>query len=199
MDSAIELLLRLFAKRGQSAYFGEAVSQSEHALQTALAAERAGAPPTLIVAALLHDVGHLIYGNEADADHGHDDRHEQLGALWLSRHFGPDVAEPVRLHVPAKRYLCAIDTDYLANLSPASELSLRLQGGPYSKEEAAEFASNPYGEQAIALRRWDDAAKVPKMPTPDFDHYRPYLDMARTRHGSSNGSITSQLVAASGE
>jgi phosphonate degradation associated HDIG domain protein len=186
-DSVVDLIVRLFAQRGQSAYFGEAVSQAEHALQAATTAERAGAEPALIVAALLHDIGHLIYGEEHDADCGRDDRHEQLGAQWLARHFGPGVSEPVRLHVPAKRYLCATDASYLNGLSPASVLSLRLQGGPFSKSEAAEFMSQPFAAQAIALRHWDDAAKIPNLPTPSFDHYRPYLDMTRVRRKSPNG------------
>lgn len=163
---------RLFRERGSSAYLGEAVSQLEHGLQAAQAAERAGAPPTLIVAALLHDVGHLLHAlGEDAADRGIDDRHENLGQRWLDRHFPPEVSEPVRLHVAAKRYLCATETDYWERLSPSSRQSLRLQGGPFSPAEVEAFAALPHAEAAVALRRWDDEAKVPGLVTAPLEHY----------------------------
>src|SRR6516225_6317978 len=117
---------------------GEPVSQTEHALQTAWAAEQAGAASALIAAALLHDIGHLLHDLPEDcAHHGIDDAHEVRGARWLVQHFGPDVTEPVRLHVPAKRYLCSTDPAYRSQLSEASELSLKLQGGPFTPAEVA--------------------------------------------------------------
>jgi phosphonate degradation associated HDIG domain protein len=181
-EDAVAAVLRLFRERGDAAYVGEAVSQTEHALQTALLAERAGAGSALVAAALLHDVGHLLHGRGEDcAEHGIDAHHEGLGARWLARHFGADVTEPVRLHVAAKRYLCAAEPGYLDALSPASLLSLRLQGGPFSPEEARRFRAGPHAEAALALRRWDEEAKVPGLATPDLEHFRPHLEAARVR------------------
>jgi phosphonate degradation associated HDIG domain protein len=155
---------------------GEPVSQTEHALQAAYHAERAGADDALVTAALLHDIGHLLHKLAEDAaDHGIDTRHEQIGQAWLARHCGPEVTEPVRLHVAAKRYLCATDPEYLAQLSPASKQSLRLQGGPFSSEEARQFERLPHYRAAVTLRRWDDLAKVPGMQVPGLAHYRPRL------------------------
>jgi gamma-butyrobetaine dioxygenase len=169
----VDEILGLFARRGAAAYHGEAVSQTEHALQAAELAEREGAPDHLVVAALLHDVGHLLDGQDEDfAARGIDGGHEQAGSAWLARHFGPEVTEPIRMHVAAKRYLCAVDPSYLDGLSPASRLSLSLQGGPMSAQERAAFESNPAHGDAIRLRRWDDAAKVPGLDVPGLEHYR---------------------------
>src|SRR5262249_49953725 len=119
-EDPVKLVLRLFKERGDAAYLGEPVSQTEHALQAARAAERAGAAAALVAAALLHDVGHLLHDLPEDcARAGIDDAHEERGGRWLGRHFGPDVVEPVRLHVAAKRYLCASDPTYLGRLSEA--------------------------------------------------------------------------------
>jgi len=166
-------ILDLFETRGHDAYFGEGVSQLEHALQAAWLAEQSKAPPALIVAALLHDVGHLIHGLPEDiADHGVDGFHEDAGADWLAKHFGPEVTEPIRLHVDAKRYLCYSDPSYRALLSPSSQQSLALQGGTYTVEEARAFESRPFFNAAVMLRRWDDAAKVPGLVVPPLDHYQ---------------------------
>jgi len=165
--------MELFARRGAAAYHGEAVSQAEHALQAAELAERDGAPDRLVVAALLHDVGHLLDGQDEDlALRGVDGRHEEAGCAWLARHFGPDVTEPIRLHVAAKRYLCAVSSSYLNGLTPASRLSLSLQGGTMSDLERAEFRCNPAHDDAVRLRHYDDAAKVPGLDVPGFEHYR---------------------------
>lgn len=177
----VEDILDLFARRGAAAYHGEAVSQEEHALQAADLAGREGAPDALVVAALLHDVGHLLDGQDEDlADRGIDGHHEEAGCAWLGRHFGPEVTEPIRLHVAAKRYLCAVDPAYLDGLSPASRLSLKLQGGPMGPAEIAAFEANPYFRDAVRLRHWDDAAKVPGLPVPGPSHYRDRLE-AMTR------------------
>jgi phosphonate degradation associated HDIG domain protein len=175
----IALILELFRKRGDAAYLGEPVSQTEHALQTAWAAEQAGATSTLIAAALLHDFGHLLHDLPEDcALAGIDDAHEVRGERWLARYFGPDVTEPVHLHVAAKRFLCATDPNYLGLLSEASLRSLQLQGGPLTADEAAQFRLYPHSEAAVALRRFDEQAKVPGSPTPPLEHFRPYLEAA---------------------
>jgi gamma-butyrobetaine dioxygenase len=175
----VDEILDLFATRGAAAYHGEAVSQEEHALQAADLAVRQGASDALVVAALLHDVGHLLDGQDEDlADRGVDGRHEEAGCAWLSRHFGPEVTEPIRLHVAAKRYLCAVDPRYRSGLSPASLVSLELQGGPMSPAEVAEFEGSPFFGDAVLLRHWDDAAKVPGLAVPGPSHYRGRLAAA---------------------
>jgi [1-hydroxy-2-(trimethylamino)ethyl]phosphonate dioxygenase len=172
----LDLLTDLFARAGSMSYFGEPVSQLEHALQTAHLAERAGSSPALITAALLHDIGHLLHGlGESIAEQQMDGLHEAVGAAWLERHFGPEVSVPVRLHVAAKRYLCAVEPAYAAALSPASQRSLQLQGGPLSPEEQRRFQENPHATAAISLRRWDDEAKLPGRQVAEWEHYRPIL------------------------
>jgi phosphonate degradation associated HDIG domain protein len=176
-EDSVGYLLQLFKERGGAAYLGEPVSQTEHALQTAWAAERAGAGSALIAAALLHDVGHLLHDLPEDcALAGIDDSHESRGAHWLERHFGPEVTQPVRLHVPAKRFLCATEPPYLSLLSEASLRSLQLQGGAFSAQAAARFRCTSHAEAAVALRRFDDQAKVPGLLTPDLEHFRAYLE-----------------------
>ncbi len=176
--SALKEIRAAFARRGAETY-GEGVSQLEHALQCALCAERDGAGPALIAATLLHDIGHLIHDLPPDiADQGIDTQHESLGSAWLSRHFGPDVSEPVRLHVAAKRYLATTEPGYFELLSPASVQSLQLQGGTMSTPERARFAAERFAEEAVKLRRWDDEGKVVGMATPGLDHFERYLDAA---------------------
>lgn len=178
----IDRIVSLFAEKGQAAYFGEAVTQTEHALQCAHLAERSGADSELIAASLLHDVGHLLHGQSEDsAARGHDGRHEEGGAAWLRHEFGPAVVDPIRLHVAAKRYLCAVEPDYHACLSSASQLSLRLQGGPYTAAEVDRFEREPWFRSAVAVRRWDDAAKIPGLAVPGLEHYRAALQAALLR------------------
>jgi phosphonate degradation associated HDIG domain protein len=172
----VDDVCHLFASKGHEAYVGEPVSQLEHALQTAHHALAAGCDDALIVAALLHDVGHLLHKLPEDAaEHGINTRHEQLGQAWLKRHASAEVTEPVRLHVAAKRYLCATDREYLGQLSAGSTLSLRLQGGPFTREEVDQFEANPHYRAAVTLRRFDDLAKVPGLEVPGLDHYRERL------------------------
>jgi phosphonate degradation associated HDIG domain protein len=175
--SVIDDLIALFREKGTALYFGEAVTETEHALQSAHLAAQAGAEPSVVAAALLHDVGHLLHGLGEDiAARGIDGRHEAAGAEWLGRHFGPAAVDPVRLHVAAKRYLCAVEPGYEAGLSDSSRLSLKLQGGPMTAGEVAAFEREPHFRSAVAVRRWDDAAKVPGWRGPDLDHYRPLLE-----------------------
>jgi phosphonate degradation associated HDIG domain protein len=167
MDKIAELIAMLETK-GIAQYGGEAVSQTQHALQCAGLAEREGAPDTLVAAALLHDVGHLL---AKPIRAGDDDKHEDIGWGWLKSTFGPAVSEPVRLHVDAKRWLCASEAPYFATLSPASVRSLAVQGGPFTAEESAEFAGRPYASDAIRVRRWDDLAKDPAALTKPLSAY----------------------------
>ena len=178
MTQFLDRLERLFAERGAAQYGGEAVSQLEHALQAAWEAEKDGATPELVVAALLHDIGHLVADHDEDAaEKGLDDHHEELGCNFLAAQFGPAVTEPIRLHVPAKRFLCSTEPAYLNSLSTASIRSLKLQGGPMTPDEAKEFSDHPYCDGAVRLRRWDELAKAPGLATPPFSHFRTYLEM----------------------
>jgi [1-hydroxy-2-(trimethylamino)ethyl]phosphonate dioxygenase len=165
-------------RRGAGPDYGsDRVTQLEHALQCATLAEEAGAASALIIAALLHDIGHLVHELPRNvARRGIDDRHEVRGRDWLGKWFAEDVTGPVRLHVDAKRYLCATDPGYRQILSPASAQSLALQGGPFPIALAEGFIGLPHAKAAVQLRRWDEAAKVPGRATPDLDHFRPYLE-----------------------
>lgn len=170
-------LCSIYGNCGAGAYFGEPVTVTEHSLQTAYLAARTGTSDGLVLAALLHDVGHLIEAVPGDiADWKSDAGHERVGSQWLASHFSPQICEPVRLHVPAKRYLCAVDPLYFEALSPASVVTLRLQGGPMSASEAAAFEAKLYFRDAVQLRRWDDEAKVAGLPVPDFAHYRTLIE-----------------------
>jgi [1-hydroxy-2-(trimethylamino)ethyl]phosphonate dioxygenase len=175
--TVVEEILRLYGDRGDGAYFGENVSMTEHGLQAAHFAQAAGAPSSLIVAALLHDVGHLVEEVPDDlADWTTDAGHERVGAEWLARRFPPAVSEPVRLHVPAKRYLLATDPEYFANLSPASVVTLKLQGGPMSPEEVARFETERFSREAVLVRRCDDRGKVAGLRTAGLADYRPMIE-----------------------
>ena len=156
--------------------YGESVATVEHMLQCAVFAERDDAEDTLVAATVLHDIGHLLHGLPEDiADQGVDGLHEEVGAEWLSRHFVPAVSEPTRLHVPAKRYLCAVEPSYFDTLSPSSVQSLALQGGPFTADDVAAFEQHDHWEDAVRLRRYDDMGKIPGMATPDLEHYRSHM------------------------
>jgi phosphonate degradation associated HDIG domain protein len=175
-SDVISTIFERFESFGAAAYVGEPVTLTEHMLQTAAAAEREGADDHLVAAALLHDFGHLVAADESAAERGIDTEHEHLGWTYLADHFPPSVIEPVRMHVAAKRYLCAVDPAYLDVLSPASRLSLELQGGPMDEAEVAEFETSPHAEDACRLRRYDDEAKEPGLETPPLSHYRDVLE-----------------------
>ena len=180
-QSAVQIIAELFASEGAADYLGEAVTQATHMLQAAALAERAGSPPALIAAALLHDVGHFTGGvSGRDLMGGSDNRHSEQGANWLAQWFGEEVTEPVRLHVAAKRYLCTVEPGYAASLSPASVYTLGIQGGPMQGAELTKFEANWCAAAAIRLRRWDEAAKDPQARVPGFDHYAALLhELAR--------------------
>ena len=170
-------ILAIFARRGAGAYFGESVSMTQHALQAAHFAMGADAAPPLIVAALLHDIGHLVVDVPDDLeDWTEDARHEETGAKWLQERFAAAVFEPVRLHVPAKRYLCATDPRYASKLSPASVVTLQLQGGPMSPAEIAGFEAERHHLDAVRVRRWDDLGKVEGLETLNLEDYRGLIE-----------------------
>ena len=170
-------VLALFNSRGSEAYFGEHVSMTEHMLQTAHFAEQEQAPRRLVLAALLHDVGHLVEPVPDDLEDWRTDaRHEEVGSRWLTTRIRAEVCEPVRLHVAAKRYLCATDSGYVALLSQASLVTLKLQGGPMTPAEQLQFEMERSYREAIRVRRWDDQGKVSGLKTPTLAHYRDLIE-----------------------
>lgn len=177
MPLSIARIERLYRTEGAARYGNEAISQQEHAFQCALLAEQAGSPDTLVAACLLHDLGHLLHA-EVPGQPIRDELHEYRGLPFLRGEFPDAVLEPIRLHVAAKRFLCAVDPGYRASLSPASELSLQLQGGPHGDAEVERFLAEPFAMQAVALRRWDEKAKIPIRSTPGWDHFRRVLERA---------------------
>jgi len=174
--SIIDQIFGLFERYGSESY-GEHATQLQHALQVAELARRNGCTSALIAASLLHDIGQFMAdsGNAAETL-AIDARHEISGAQFLEAYFPASVSEPVRLHVAAKRYLCAVDPDYLDTLSCASRLSLRYQGGPMTAEEARTFETEPLHADAVTLRRFDDTGKQPDWFPPDLESYRTMLE-----------------------
>jgi phosphonate degradation associated HDIG domain protein len=168
----------LFVAKGDRMYAGEPVTQLQHALQSAQLAEESGATAALVVAALLHDLGHMV-NDQGDTPtlRGIDDRHEYVALPFLRGLFDDAVLQPIRLHVDAKRYLCAKGdgtikgAQYWANLSADSKRSLELQGGIFTEAEAQRFIAQPHADGAVSLRRWDDEAKIENAKTPPLDHY----------------------------
>jgi phosphonate degradation associated HDIG domain protein len=177
----IEQIVRLYRTEGVARYGMEAINQEQHALQCGLLAQESGAGPELVAAALLHDLGHLLTRALPQSAADKDDLHEYRCIPFLRGTFGDAVIEPIRLHVPAKRYLCWSEPAYRGSLSPASQRSLALQGGTFSDEEAAAFVAQPHARAAIDLRRWDDLAKSPTRITPGWDHFLDALEQARGR------------------
>lgn len=176
MALSIPDIAHLFRTHGHIAYDGEGVSQLDHALQSGQLAEQDGASPALVTAAFLHDLGHLLnLQGETPTARGVDDQHQFFVVPFLRGLFPPDVIEPIRLHVEAKRALCALEPAYQESLSPDSRRSLALQGGAHTPEEARSFLERPHAQGAIRLRRWDDLAKKPGLAAPPLEHY---LDIA---------------------
>ncbi|OJJ05314.1 hypothetical protein ASPVEDRAFT_839351 [Aspergillus versicolor CBS 583.65] len=167
-----EYLIRSLEDHGQGDYIGESINQLEHSLQTAHQAQKSGARSDLVLAALLHDIGQIIplaATKEARMTLKEDSPenvgrigHESIGAEFLrSLGFGDSVCRLVGSHVDAKRYLTAVSSDYMDTLSSASKKSLQFQGGPFRGEELECFRNDPLRDEMVALRLWDDAAKVP--------------------------------------
>ena len=171
LQNPLKTITLMFDASGTLRY-GEHVNQIEHALQCAMLAQQAGASDELVVAALLHDVGHLLHRDARGALlAGVDDVHENLGAKYLAKWFGPAVCQPIALHVQAKRFLCHREPGYHDLLSPVSQRTLALQGGPMSEAQALEFEAGKHAFAAVQLRRWDDEAKVAGLTTPPLAHF----------------------------
>lgn len=172
-NAVLDCFGALYRDRGSALYLGEPVTIAQHMLQTAALAEREKAPAPLVAAALLHDIGHLVDNKAADSDW--DRVHDRIGAAFVARWFPPEVVEPIRLHVQAKRYLCTAEPDYFGRLSAASVHTLSLQGGPMTQQERARFEAEAGFEAALRVRRWDEGGKDVGCAVPGFDHYRPVL------------------------
>ncbi len=173
----IDFILDLFARRGAQEYMGEAVTMSQHMEQSAACAVADGAPDSLVISALLHDIGHFIGEHPIEAlENGIDNNHEEVGARYLEPYFPASITGPIRLHVAAKRYLCATDNEYLGCLSDASVNSLKVQGGPMSRIEVEQFEANPYHKDAVQLRLYDDDGKVAGLTIKPVTDYRASLE-----------------------
>ena len=186
-ESIVGFIGDIFNRRGADSYLGEQVTMSQHMLQGAYMAERAGAKDELIAAALLHDIGH--YTNEFPEDaleKGVNNYHDSAGAAVLAPFFPQVVTDCVLHHVGAKRYLCATDPSYFDRLSEASIHSLNLQGGPMSDEEVSEFEKNPNLKEILQVRFWDEDGKDPDLETPPFEHYAPVLQRVVDRFTANN-------------
>ena len=173
----VDFIIDLFLKKGGDLYGGEAVTQLEHGLQAAHFAKQASSSDELVTAALLHDIGHLLHDLPDNAtEQGIDDVHEEIGAQFLTTYFKTEVVEAVKLHVTAKRYLCLVEPGYYDTLSPTSKASLLLQGGIMNGAEKLAFEQYPYFKEAVALRKWDDQAKIPNFKVEEIKTYRSVLE-----------------------
>ena len=176
-EQIIDFIFDLFTRRGAEEYMGEPVSMAQHMEQSAACAVADNASDDLIVASLLHDIGHFVGDFPIDAlENGVDNLHEIAGALFLESYFPASVTEPIRLHVAAKKYLCAVDQSYFKHLSAASIQSLDVQGGPMTGAEVSEFESNPYHQSAIKARLYDDDGKVAGLDIQPVSSYRKKLE-----------------------
>jgi phosphonate degradation associated HDIG domain protein len=175
-------IMEIYATRGDD-HYGEDVSQREHAEQCAHHARADGASDALVIAALLHDIGHLLHKfGENAADRGIDTKHERIGSGFLARALPAEVTEPIALHVRAKRYLATTNPDYLDCLSGASMQSFVLQGGVMSAEEIEAFLAEPHHVGAMKLRSYDELGKVVGMEIASFASYMPLIrELAASR------------------
>lgn len=175
-EELITAICDIFSSHGGEEYLGEPVTMAEHMLQSAHFAAEAGAGEATIIAALIHDIGHFTSDHGAFTMQDTKDRyHEDAGAILLIGAFPDMVVACVQHHVAAKRYLCAVDEAYHAELSEASKHSLRLQGGPMNAEECEAFASHPHLEEILLVRRCDDQGKIAGLAVPPLEHYLPMM------------------------
>ncbi len=174
---AIEKLADIYTTTGLEVFEGDrTVTQTSHALQTAMIAEAEGANAAMIAAALLHDIGRIVNPKDrAITDSGGDAKHEIVAQKYLEPWFGPEVTMPIKWHVAAKRYLIATAEDYASKVSGGSVRSLKGQGGAFTAAEAETFIREPFAREGVLLRRWDDRAKLPDAETPEFAHFVPFL------------------------
>ena len=183
MSLSIPDIVGLFDSKGHAQYDGEAVTQLQHALQSAHLAEQEGADSALITAALLHDLGHLLHDfGGTPTQQGLDDVHQYRCLPFLRGLFGPATLEPIRLHVDAKRFLCARVGGYLEALSPDSKRSLALQGGVFDQAQASAFEALPFASDAVRLRRWDDSAKSADAKVPGLAHFVRHMESCAADH-----------------
>jgi phosphonate degradation associated HDIG domain protein len=182
-ENIVDFIADIFERRGAEEYLGEPVSISAHMYQSAHLAEEEGASEELIVAALLHDIGHFTneFPDNA-AELGIDSHHDRAGAAVIAPYFPKIVTDCVRHHVSAKRYLCAVDPAYFSKLSEASVLSLKLQGGPMTESAARKFSKNNDVEAIVRVRKWDDEAKIPGKKTEKFDYFAPMIQRIVDSH-----------------
>ncbi len=188
MVVSIETIVEILETRGPNRYGSEAVSQLDHALQCAQIAADAGESKELVVSALLHDLGHMINVDSsqraafnATVQERFDDLHQLHAVSFLRGTFSERILAPIRMHVDAKRYLCAIDFNYWKNLTPASKYSLELQGGTFDATEAKQFSAKPHALRAVSLRRFDDQAKKPGIRTESLEFFSRLLDECAIR------------------
>ena len=196
MALSVQDIAVLFEVRGREMYGREAVSQLEHALQCAQLAEDAGAGPELVSACLLHDLGHLLAAPKGEMRDDVDDVHQYFAIPFLRGVFPDAVLEPMRMHVDAKRWLCAAEPAYWGRLSVASKHSLELQGGFFIESEAKKFIEQPHASEAVLLRRWDDMAKTPGKATPPLRHYLSVLESCELVQNEKEASTISAPSAA---
>lgn len=174
----VDELIEIYATRGLETFEGDRItSQTAHGLQAAMIAEAEGASESMIVAALLHDIGRIINPKDREiTDKGGDAKHEEVARTFLEPHFGPDVTMPIKWHVAAKRYLVATDPAYSKKVSAGSKRSMAGQGGVLDDGETQAFIAQPFARDGVALRLWDDRAKSPDAQTPPFEHFVPYIE-----------------------
>ena len=160
----------------KSLYIGEKVTMTEHMIQSAMLAEKNNCSSSLICASLLHDYGHFILDNpDKLVNQKEDGKHEDVAYRYLKKYFKKNVVEPIKIHVKAKRYLARNQKYYLI-LSQASKVSLHLQGGVMNEEESEKFEKEKFFDDAIKLRKFDEAAKKTNIKMKNINDYKSLLN-----------------------